>query len=75
MVIARRGVLLECSDPAIKQIILDLDNRRARDHEPRFILEDLDSTHLFVDEALVDEIKVHLEAILEENTYRVIDKE
>ncbi|KAJ3186582.1 TFIIH complex subunit tfb5 [Gaertneriomyces sp. JEL0708] len=70
MVKARRGVLIEC-DPAVKQIILDLDNKQEESGQPRFVYESLDETHLFVDPEYVDELRRTLDEILEENTYRM----
>ena len=68
------------SDPAVKQIIMDLNSQM------RFVIEDLDDTHLFVgdkilsnkcnkciDATMVETIKERLDDILEENTYRVSD--
>ncbi|KAI9097005.1 TFIIH subunit TTDA/Tfb5 [Phlyctochytrium arcticum] len=72
MVRATKGALLEC-DPAVKEIVLDLDNKRSDSGEPRFIIEQLDETHLFIDLAVLDWLKDKLDEILEENTYRVQD--
>lgn len=63
------------SDAAVKQIIIDLDKSF------HFILSDLDETHLFVGErlkliidgSLLERVRDKLDAILEENTYRIQD--
>ncbi|KAJ3176840.1 TFIIH complex subunit tfb5 [Geranomyces variabilis] len=72
MVKARKGTLLEC-DPAVKQIVQDLDNKKSEAGEKRFILEDLDETHLFIDPCEVEWLQKRLDEILEENTYRFDD--
>ncbi|KAI8921155.1 TFIIH subunit TTDA/Tfb5 [Powellomyces hirtus] len=74
MVKARKGILLEC-DPAVKQIVQDLDNKRAEGGEGRFIFEVLDETHLFIDPSIVVWLQSKLEDILEENTYRFEEQE
>jgi TFIIH basal transcription factor complex TTD-A subunit len=60
---AIRGVLIEC-EPAIKSIIVHLDSEN---HD--IIIEDLDETHLFVKENMVQVLKQKLEDRLKE-TYR-----
>ncbi|KAF9436216.1 General transcription factor IIH subunit 5 [Entomortierella beljakovae] len=64
MVKAVKGVVVEC-DTSVKQIILEL-NVKAQ-----FILEDLDDTHVFVDASCVDQLRVDIDEILNENTYKV----
>ena len=56
--------MIEC-DQAVKSIILDLDSKL------KFIIEDLDETHLFIDASKLEEVQETLENILEDNTYRV----
>lgn len=57
---AREGVLVTC-DPAVKQILLQLDEN------DRFIIQDLDDTHLLVSADAVDRLKADLEMELEKN--------
>ncbi|KAI8817373.1 transcription factor TFIIH complex subunit Tfb5-domain-containing protein [Fimicolochytrium jonesii] len=65
MVKAKKGVLLEC-DPAVKQIVQDLDAKRfSETGKARFILESLDETHLFVDTEIVPWLQDRLNEILE----------
>ena len=54
---ATPGVLVEC-DPAIKAIILKIDEQR---HD--FVIEDLDDTHLVVNAQQLDELKKRLEEV------------
>jgi len=60
---AIRGVLIEC-DRAIKAIIVHIDSENND-----FIIEDLDETHLFIKENMVQELKKRLDDRLKE-TYR-----
>ncbi|KAI9486836.1 MAG: TFIIH subunit TTDA/Tfb5 [Benjaminiella poitrasii] len=64
MVKAVRGVLIEC-DTTVKQIVLNLNKRG------KFIIEDLDDTHLFIEASWVDQLKFELDKILDENSYTV----
>ncbi|KAJ9477821.1 General transcription and DNA repair factor IIH subunit TFB5 [Pseudozyma hubeiensis] len=59
---AYKGMLLTC-DAAVKQLILSLDERN------RFIIMDLDDTHLLVSPDRVDWLRSELEIELEKNTY------
>ncbi|KAG9294209.1 hypothetical protein G9A89_021568 [Geosiphon pyriformis] len=60
-----KGAVLEC-DPTVKQVIISLQNEY-----DKFIIEDLDETHLFVDVSYVAMVKQRLEQLLEENTYKI----
>ncbi|KAE8210139.1 hypothetical protein CF319_g1575 [Tilletia indica] len=61
---AIQGVLLTC-DPALKQLILHLDAAAPS----RFVLQDLDATHLFINAKFIEYIREHLDEELEKNTY------
>jgi TFIIH basal transcription factor complex TTD-A subunit len=52
------GVLVEC-EPAIKSILVHIDST----HHHEFIIEDLDETHLFVKEAMLQVLKSKLEEV------------
>ncbi|CAG8436353.1 8587_t:CDS:2 [Funneliformis mosseae] len=52
------------TDPTVKQVINKLNERK------QFIIEDLDDTHLFIDAKAVEEVKIEVEKLLEENTYK-----
>ncbi|BGP02050.1 TFIIH basal transcription factor complex TTD-A subunit [Rhodotorula toruloides] len=63
MVKATRGVLVTC-DPAVKQILLQLDENAGRH---RFIIADLDETHVLISPDAVERVKDELEEALEAN--------
>lgn len=58
---------MTCSDPAVKQILLQLDENSP--NGLRFIIQDLDDTHLLISADAVDRVKEDLEAELEKNSY------
>jgi len=60
MVRAIRGVLVEC-DPSIKSIIIAIDAERNE-----YIIEDLDESHLVIQERMVPQLKKQLEDRLAE---------
>ncbi|KAK4056990.1 hypothetical protein OIO90_001890 [Microbotryomycetes sp. JL221] len=64
MVKATRGILITC-DPAVKQILLQLDEQG----QDRFIIQDLDDTHLLVSQDKLESVKRQLEDELEKNNY------
>ncbi|KAL0483001.1 TFIIH basal transcription factor complex TTD-A subunit [Acrasis kona] len=65
MVNAIRGVLLEC-DPAVKQFILHLNKENTGSHSG-FVIMDLDETHLFVDESIVEYLQEKLDDLHEKS--------
>ncbi|CDO51638.1 similar to Saccharomyces cerevisiae YDR079C-A TFB5 Component of the RNA polymerase II general transcription and DNA repair factor TFIIH [Geotrichum candidum] len=60
---AIKGVLIEC-DPSIRALVLNID---AKTHD--IIIEELDETHLMVDENKVEYIKSELNKLLAKNTF------
>ncbi|KAF9112625.1 General transcription factor IIH subunit 5 [Mortierella sp. AM989] len=66
MVKAVKGVVVEC-DSSVKMIILGLNEKG------QFIIEDLDDTHIFVDASCIDQLRLDIDEILNENTYKVED--
>lgn len=66
MVKATKGTLVEC-DVSVKEILLNLDN------EMRFIIEDLDERHLFIESSQVKNVEKRLSAILDENVFKPIE--
>ncbi|EOQ98667.1 hypothetical protein E3P92_04051 [Wallemia ichthyophaga] len=66
MVKASKGILISC-DPAVKQIILNLNDRK------RFIIQDLDLQHILVSPDSVQTIKFEVEKELERNTFQILD--
>lgn len=62
-----RLLLTTHSDPAVKQIILNLNDRK------RFIIQDLDLQHILVSPDSVQTIKFEVEKELERNTFQILD--
>lgn len=50
-------------DPAVKELILSLDK------ELRFLIKDLDETHVVVATNMVDILRKRIEDVLEKNSY------
>ena len=63
-----KGTLIEC-DPSIKTMILDIDNKM--DERNKFVMSDLDETHLLIDSQSVQRVQDMIQQIIEENTYQV----
>lgn len=63
MVHVLRGVLVEC-DPQMKQFLLHLDATDALN--TKFVLQDLDSTHLFVSSDCIDLLKTKIDDLMEQ---------
>ncbi|KAJ8022904.1 General transcription factor IIH subunit 5 [Holothuria leucospilota] len=70
MVNVTRGVLVEC-DPAMKQFLISLDEKKVL--KKRFILLDLDETHVFIDSEIVDELKDKIADLMDQHTFSVAD--
>jgi TFIIH basal transcription factor complex TTD-A subunit len=60
------SVRICCSDPAVKQILLQLDESSSIG---RFIISDLDDTHLLIAPDYVDKVQEELELELEKNHF------
>lgn len=60
--------ILDYSDPAVKQILLQLDETTAR-----FIIQDLDATHLLIKPQEEERVRQQLEAELEKNNFVSLD--
>lgn len=67
MVNATAGVLVTCDIP-VKEFLLWLDESQHR----KFIVMDLDETHLFVQEGSVEFLQEELNKLYEENQYTFI---
>lgn len=66
MVVVDEGVLIECK-PHMKQFILWMD-----DQEPagsKFVIKDLDATHIFVDSKCINKIKTNIDDLMEKVNY------
>lgn len=70
MVTCEPGVLVECDVP-IMQFLLWLDDKQASTGR-RFIIANLDDTHLFVKDDAVSLIRTELNKLFEENQYSCI---
>lgn len=53
MVSAQRGILVEC-DPQMREFLLHLDETGALG--TKFVIEKLDSTHLFIERGILDKL-------------------
>jgi len=62
----KTGVLLTC-DPAVKQILIQMDQESHGEH--KFVLRDLDDTHMFVKDSQFARVRELLEVELEKNMY------
>jgi TFIIH basal transcription factor complex TTD-A subunit len=70
MVASEPGVLVSCDIP-VKQFLLWLDDQQ-ENNGSRFIITDLDDTHVFVKEDAVKLIREELNRLYEENQYSFI---
>ena len=57
-----KGTLIEC-DPSIKTMILDLDSKM--DERSKFVMSELDETHLLIDSQRVQQVQDMLQKIIE----------
>ena len=62
MVSAQRGVLIH-SDPQMREFLLHLDETNALG--TRFVIEKLDSTHLFIDRAVLDRLVSEIDDLMD----------
>ncbi|KAJ2784171.1 hypothetical protein H4R18_001298 [Coemansia javaensis] len=63
MVKAVKGTFIEC-DPAAREVLLRLNS------EEKFIIEDLDSTHLFINSTHLERVQRALDELMDANTYK-----
>ncbi|KAJ1835304.1 hypothetical protein IWW55_004102 [Coemansia sp. RSA 2706] len=63
MVTAVKGTFIEC-DPAAREVLLRLNA------EDKFIIEDLDTTHLFINSKHLARIQMALDELMDANTYK-----
>ncbi|KAL9961457.1 hypothetical protein ACROYT_G030399 [Oculina patagonica] len=68
MVNVTKGVLVEC-DPAVKQFLLHLDEKIILGK--KFVIEDLDETHLFVSAEIVPILQEKVWEIMDNNSFNV----
>ena len=65
--------LMLCSDIPSKEYILRLNEEKGKNE--KFLLEELDDTHLFVKPVAVEELRQKLKEFQEQNTYEVPRRE
>ncbi|KAJ1935644.1 hypothetical protein FBU59_005320, partial [Linderina macrospora] len=63
MVKAVKGTLIEC-DPAAREVLLKLNQK------DKFIIEELDSTHLFITSSHLERVRGVLDQLMNDNTYK-----
>jgi TFIIH basal transcription factor complex TTD-A subunit len=63
MVNAQIGVLIEC-DPQMKQFLVHLEDTNALGGR-KFIIQDLDATHLFVSADMIEMLKNQIDDLME----------
>ncbi|RMC12891.1 hypothetical protein DUI87_10416 [Hirundo rustica rustica] len=71
MVNVLKGVLVEC-DPAMKQFLLYLDESNALGK--KFIIQDLDETHVFVLAELVNFLQERVGELMDQNSFPITQK-
>lgn len=70
MVNVLKGVLIEC-DPTVKQFLLHMDENNALGE--KFIIEDLDATHLFVVAKVIKTLESKLWELMDKLSFPVGD--
>lgn len=68
MVNVTKGVLVEC-DPAVKQFLLHLDEKMTLGK--KFVIDDLDETHLFVSAEIVSILQEKVWEIMDNNSFNI----
>ncbi|KAM7395322.1 hypothetical protein PAMA_006881 [Pampus argenteus] len=71
MVNVHKGVLVEC-DPAMKQFLLYLDEKMALGK--KFILKDLDDTHVFILAEVVQILQERVGELMDQNSFPITQK-
>lgn len=66
MVNVIKGILVEC-DPAMKQFLLQLDDKNTLGK--KFVINDLDDTHLFISADIVETLKTQINDLMNRLTY------
>lgn len=71
MVNVKKGVLIRC-DPAMRQLLVHLDESRALGS--KFVVKELDETHIFVDKEIVPILEQKLDQLMESLSPDLTDK-
>lgn len=65
------GELIECSDPAIREYILDLNRRNRTQGESKgFVLRDIPPNHLFIKKGYSEELRKAINTLIDDNTFK-----
>ncbi|VDN54871.1 unnamed protein product [Dracunculus medinensis] len=71
MVNVKRGVLIKC-DPAMRQLLAHLDESRAL--STKFVVKELDETHIFVDKEIIPILEQKLDQFMDALSPDYIEK-
>lgn len=71
MVNVLKGILIEC-DQAMKQFLLHLDETLALGK--KFIIQDLDDTHLFISADIVETLQARVDDLMDQISFSLADK-
>lgn len=66
-----KGVLVEC-DPAMKQFLLHLDDTKQLGRT--FILQNLDDTHLFIDQDIIPILQTKIDGLMDKLYFSVLNE-
>ena len=66
MVHVQKGILIEC-DPQMKQFLLHLDETVALGN--KFIIQDLDATHLFISSEIIERLKSQIDDLMDQISF------
>ena len=70
MVNVTKGILVEC-DPAMKQFLLHLDEKFLLGS--KFIIQDLDETHLFISPEVLDQLKSQIDDLMDKISVPIVE--
>lgn len=71
MVNVTKGILVEC-DPAMKQLLLHLDETNA--FGTKFVLQDLDETHVFISTEILDTLQNRIDDAMDRLSFPLVEK-
>lgn len=57
------------SDPAVKEYILHVERQEIASGNNRFVIQDLDATHLFIDASYVKFVQEKLDELMDRNAF------
>jgi len=70
MVNVTKGILVEC-DPAMKQFLLHLDEKFTLGS--KFIIQDLDETHLFISPDVLEQLKAQIDDLMDKISVPIVE--